>query len=157
LELHYQPIVSLPGRELAGFEALVRWRRAGELVPPGEFIGVAEESGIIAPLGRWVLERACRDLSDWLTRAVARPASLRVSANVSARQCAAGGRRAEDARALDAAGLPGSALRLEVTERGFLGAIGSCDAALRGLRDLGVGTWTYDCGTGYSSLSCLHR
>jgi diguanylate cyclase (GGDEF)-like protein/PAS domain S-box-containing protein len=157
LELHYQPIVTLPDRRLAGFEALVRWRRAGELVPPGEFIGVAEDSGIIAPLGRWVLDRACRDLRDWLDRALVRPESLLVSVNVSAKQLAAGDFRSAVAVALEGSGLPPSALKLEVTESGFLGAIEPCDASLRGLRDLGVGTWIDDFGTGYSSLSYLHR
>jgi diguanylate cyclase (GGDEF)-like protein/PAS domain S-box-containing protein len=157
LEVHFQPIVALDGRRLAGFEALARWRRAGgTFVPPAEFIGVAEEIGIIVPLGSWVLREALRNLRDWRDRDAA-AADLVLSVNVSARQVARPELAADVLAALDESGVPADRLKLEITESSLVEPDTCAGEVLREIQRAGVGIWLDDFGTGYSSLSYLHR
>jgi EAL domain-containing protein (putative c-di-GMP-specific phosphodiesterase class I) len=157
LRLHFQPIWSLPDREVAGVEALVRWEHPERgLVPPGEFIPIAEASGLIVPVGTWVLREACRQLGEWRRRHPA-AADLRLTINLSARQVAQPNlvelvREAVAANDLD----PGQ-LGLEITERLLLQDCEAIGDTLRSLKDLGVRLVLDDFGTGYSSLSYLKR
>ncbi|WP_313081112.1 EAL domain-containing protein [Pulveribacter sp.] len=155
LLLHYQPVVNAAGAIL-GAEALVRWQHPTRgLVPPGEFIALAEQTGLILPLGRWVLETACMQLAAW----AARPAmqSLVVSVNVSARQFRQGEFANQVLAALRASGAPPQALRLELTESLLLTDTEEMIAKMDYLRAQGVGFSLDDFGTGYSSLSYLKR
>jgi diguanylate cyclase (GGDEF)-like protein/PAS domain S-box-containing protein len=155
-ELHYQPIVSLPTGRIVGFEALVRWRHPVRgLTAPGEFIPLAEATGLIVPLGRIVLREACRSLRTWL-EAGADP-SLTVSVNVSPRQAAEAGFAAEVRGILDETGLAPRALVLEITESLTVEASASTGGSLRELRDLGVQLDIDDFGTGFSALDYFKR
>ena len=136
-------------------EALVRWEDAERgLVHPAEFIPLAEESGLILPLGRWVLGEACRQLAAW--RSEGRTA-LRVAVNLSARQFADPDLIAVVAEALARAGLPADALWLEITESVLMEEVEATAETLRALKRLGVHLSVDDFGTGYSSLSYLKR
>jgi diguanylate cyclase (GGDEF)-like protein len=153
----YQPIFSLLTGEVAGFEALARWQHPERgLVPPSEFIPVAEETGLIVEIGRRVLREACRRLSDWQTRGLA-PRSLYVSVNLSGKQFAQAGLAASVAEALSDAGLDPRCLRLEITESVVMANAEAACATLGRLRAQGLGVSIDDFGTGYSSLSYLHR
>ena len=166
LELHYQPIVTLahPDRptdahgRTVGFEALVRWRRnGGALVSPADFIPVAEDTGLIVPIGAWVLRRACRQLADWRAAGGAM-ADLYVTANVSRRQLADPGLVAVVQDVLRETGLPPAAVTLEITESAIMDDPDAAERTLLALkREAGVRLSVDDFGTGYSSLSCLHR
>ena len=153
--LHYQPIISLESGKITGLEALVRWRHPTRgMVPPGDFIGLAEETGLIHALGGWVLEEACAHAS-WLAERF--PAlHLDVSINLSPRQLARTEIVDDVRRALARAGLLGSALHLEITESMLMENAQTAKDRLRQLRSLGVGLLIDDFGTGYSSLSALH-
>jgi len=150
--LHYQPIVSLDTGELAGAEALVRWHhpRRG-LLAPAEFLPVAEETGLITDLDRWVLREACRQLAAWRRRY---PGSTRlvVNVNVDERQMASPEMLEEGFHLLQKHAIPPSCLRLEVTETVFRSGRGHAEAQLESLKALGVGLAVDDFGTGYSSL-----
>ena len=153
--LFYQPQVA-GGGGIIGAEALLRWRHPERgMVPPGEFIPLAEETGLILPIGQWVLEAACSRLKDWADDP--RTRALRLAINVSARQF----RQADfvDAvrRALESAGAPAAKLKLELTESLIIDDIEGTIAKMRALKDLGVGFSLDDFGTGYSSLSYLTR
>ncbi len=152
--VYYQPKVDLVEDEIVGCEALVRWNRPGHgLVAPGVFIPAAERNGLIVPLGRYVLQCACRDIAD-LRRSFH---GLKVSVNVSGRQFAEP-ELVEHVRAcLDAAGLEPSVLRLEITETFLVEDPGKALATLRRLRALGVGLKLDDFGAGYSSLDYLQK
>ena len=153
LRLHYQPIVAMGSSEIVGFEALVRWQHPTRgLVPPLSFIPLAEETGLIIPLGRWVLETACRDAVRWQT---GRAAPLVVSVNLSARQFAQPDLVEEVATVLAETGLPPTALELEITESVVMDHSDPGIRALRRLRALGVRLVLDDFGTGYSSLAYL--
>ncbi len=155
LRLHYQPIVRLADGEVVAVEALLRWERPGRgPVGPVEFIPVAEESGLILPLGQWVLGEACTQLAAW--RAGGRPA-LRVSVNLSARQFGDPDLVQVVAGALAAAGLSGDALCLEITESVLMEEAEATVETLRALKALGVRLSVDDFGTGYSSLGYLKR
>jgi diguanylate cyclase (GGDEF)-like protein/PAS domain S-box-containing protein len=156
-KLHYQPLVHLEKGQLCGFEALLRWHQPerGE-VQPVDFIPVAEETGLILPIGRWVLFEACRQMSVW-REIYPTVNELSVSVNVSARQLSQGIFADEVEAALRQANLPASALRLELTESALLEENEIVGAALTRLRELGVALHLDDFGTGYSSLSYLHR
>lgn len=158
LRVHYQPIVDLRTDAIVGFEALVRWQHPTRgLVPPLAFIPLAEESGLIVPVGRWVLETAVRQAVRWRrSRLVARGAPPPfVSVNLSARQFMAV-ELVDDIEAILAeTGLERGALELEITESVVMDQSETGIRALRRLRDLGVRLVLDDFGTGYSSLSYL--
>jgi diguanylate cyclase (GGDEF)-like protein/PAS domain S-box-containing protein len=154
-ELHYQPRVDLRSMRVVGLEALIRWNHP-ELgrVPPAEFIGIAEETGLIADIGRWVLREACR-ATRGLIRQYGR--EVRVSVNVSARQLAQPGFACEVHAALDASGLAPHCLELELTESALIEDVGHTAAMLGELQALGVKIAVDDFGTGYSGLAYLRR
>ncbi|HEY2430044.1 MAG TPA: EAL domain-containing protein [Acidimicrobiales bacterium] len=155
LVLHYQPIVDVHTREVRGFEALVRWQHpARGLLAPAHFIGVAEETGLIVPVGRWVLQEACATLAEW--RAEHGRPSLTMSVNVSAVQLYQPGFAAEVADALAAHGLPAANLVLEITESILLRPEAAAEV-LGQLHELGIKLAMDDFGTGYSSLAYLRR
>ncbi|MDQ4096941.1 MAG: EAL domain-containing protein [Actinomycetota bacterium] len=163
LRLHYQPIVDLLSDSVVGVEALVRWEHPTRgLLPPQQFIGLAEDSGLIVPLGRWVLEQACRQGSAWRNGVSASgrqtgPESLRVSVNVSARQFQQPGWTDEVARALLTTGFDPSQLVLEITESILMEDTDATFRRLSELKELGVRIAIDDFGTGYSSLGYLRR
>jgi diguanylate cyclase (GGDEF)-like protein len=154
--LQYQPVVELATGRIVGVEALVRWRHpARGLVPPAEFIGLAEECGSIRPLGEWVLRTACHQMRDW-QRQFPQDRPLHVGVNVSAHQMTP--RFVEEVAAiLTESDLPPRSLILEVTESVMMTDAASALALLAGLKSLGVRLAIDDFGTGYSSLSYLHR
>ncbi len=157
LILHYQPIIALPGGSITGVEALVRWRHPQRgLLQPGEFIPVAEESGLIEPIGRWVQEQACLQVLAWQQlRPDARP--LDVSVNLSARQVARPDVAQTVADVLVRTGLDPGHLCLEITETVLMEDSGVAETAIGALHALGVRIALDDFGTGYSSLAYLHR
>ena len=151
MRVHYQPIVELATGRVVSVEALVRWQhRERGLIPPGEFIPLAEETGFIVPLGRWVLEEACRAMQSL-------PRDLTLSVNLSGRQLLQPDLPQEVRRALLESGLEAHRLRLELTESMLIGTGAAAVARLERLRDEGVGLCIDDFGTGYSSLSYLHQ
>jgi diguanylate cyclase (GGDEF)-like protein/PAS domain S-box-containing protein len=153
LELEYQPLVELATSRVAGVEALVRWPRTGDPVGPAEFLSIAEESGLIVTLGDWVLREACAQVAQW--RDSGWPVGL--SVNFSLRQVSAS-RFADSVLAtLDEAGLPRSALTLELTERVLIDAPAPIIEELGRLRALGVRLAIDDFGTGYASLAYLRE
>lgn len=155
LVLHYQPIIALDTGTITGLEALVRWRHPTRgMVPPGEFIGVAEETGLIHPLGGWVLQEACAH-AKWLEGRFPK-LRLDMSINLSPRQLARTELVDDVQQALARAGLRGGALHLEITETTLMENMAAAKDRLRQLRSLGVGLLIDDFGTGYSSLSALH-
>jgi diguanylate cyclase (GGDEF)-like protein/PAS domain S-box-containing protein len=154
--LHYQPIVSLDGGNSIGVEALVRWEHpARGLLSPGEFIGLAEETGLIIPIGRWVLEEACRRAEAWQREHVL--ARLRMSVNISARHFQHEGITEDVANALEVSQLDPGCLVLEITESVLVHDVESVISRMLELKSLGVGFAVDDFGTGYSSLSYLKR
>ncbi|MCA9714723.1 MAG: EAL domain-containing protein [Myxococcales bacterium] len=157
-EVHYQPIVSLADGRLHGFEALVRWRHPTRgLLSPGVFMPLAEETGLVIPLDRWVLQRACRQLAAWqaLERADAR--SLRVSVNLSGHQLSDDTLVDAVRAALADGGIEPSTLALEITEGILVSGSDEARRTIDGLYELGVELHLDDFGVGYSSLSYLHR
>ncbi len=157
IEVHYQPIVRLADHEIAGFEALLRWRHpARGLVEPDAFVPHAEESGLILPLGRFVLENAVRDLTQWQRLQKSR-SPLFVSVNVTWRQIADKSFAGEVAALLAGASIPRRSLKFEITESAVMHGAGVAETALQRLRGLGVGLAVDDFGTGHSSLSHLRR
>jgi diguanylate cyclase (GGDEF)-like protein len=158
--LAYQPIVSLASGEITGFESLLRWptQRWGMMLP-GEFIPLAEETGLIVPLGEWALRQALADLVRWRRGlpppAPGGPGLPYVSVNVSARQFRDPGFVDSVRQALHASALPASALLVELTESLLLGDTDRIRAELNELKDIGVRLAIDDFGTGYSSLSYL--
>jgi diguanylate cyclase (GGDEF)-like protein/PAS domain S-box-containing protein len=157
LVLHYQPDVDLATGQVTGVEALVRWQhpRLG-LVPPLEFIPLAEETGLILPIGQWVLKEACRQAVAW-RRAQPQLQPLVMSVNLSARQLEAPGFIEEVAAVLAESGLPPACLRLELTETAVMRRVEEMIPLLHKLKALGVQLAIDDFGTGYSSLSHLAR
>ncbi len=153
--LHYQPVVDLETGAVVGAEALLRWAHPTRgIVAPGEFVPIAEESGLIVPLGRWVLQEACNQLAAWrASEPGAR--NLHVSVNVSARQLQASAFVDEVRSALASAGLEPRALVLEITEAAVVHDPASAAQMLAALRSMGVGLVLDDFGTGYSSLAML--
>jgi diguanylate cyclase (GGDEF)-like protein/PAS domain S-box-containing protein len=150
--VRYQPVVELDSGRLTGFEALVRWPRGEATVGPDQFIPLAEETGLIRPLGRWVLEQACAQAAQWRAR-FPTSAALSVSVNLSARQVVEPGLPETVAGVLAATNLPADALRLEITETVLLDDAEIVRAQLEALHALGVRLVLDDFGTGYSSLS----
>ena len=150
-ELHYQPQIDLKQDVVVGFEALLRWRHPERgLVPPGDFIRVTEEIGLIIPLGEWVMREACMEAARW-------PSDVSVAVNVSPHQFEDTARLVSCvARALSASGLPGHRLEIEITESVLLRNEQAVLEALHQLRAMRVRVAMDDFGTGYSSLSQLH-
>ena len=148
-ELYFQPLYSLAEKRLTGFEALIRWNHPVRgRVNPAEFIALAEETGLIIPIGEWVLREACHQASTW-------PADVSVAVNVSPKQFSASGIAGTVLSALSASGLPPHRLELEITESIFIADVDQTLATLHSLRNLGVKIALDDFGTGYSSLSYL--
>jgi diguanylate cyclase (GGDEF)-like protein/PAS domain S-box-containing protein len=154
LVLHYQPEFDTATGTIRCLEALVRWQDGDRLVPPLEFIPLAEETGLIVPLGDWVLRAACAQSAAW--DAAGRPAA-RLAVNLSARQLRAPGFAERVAQILYQTGMPAERLELELTESMLMQDAGPSMAALRALRDLRIRIVLDDFGTGYSSLSYLTR
>ncbi len=155
--LEYQPLVRLVDGSLVGVEALVRWRhpKLGRL-SPDSFIGIAEEAGLIVPLGAWALEEGCRQAHAWHADGVA-PEGLFVSVNLAAQQAHAPGIADDVARILDRTGLNAAILQLELTESAVMGTADEPLLALERLSQLGVRIAIDDFGTGYSNLAYLRR
>jgi diguanylate cyclase (GGDEF)-like protein len=148
-ELHYQPWMDLSDNRAAGVEALVRWRHPERgMIPPAEFIPVAEEMGFIVALGKWVMLRACRDAGSW-------PEHVKVAINVSPVQFKRGGLVDVVREVLAETGIAPSRIELEITESVLLARTSEVLATLHELRNLGVEIAMDDFGTGYSSLSYL--
>ena len=148
-ELYYQPLVSLKSGAITGFEALLRWHHPTRgLVAPAEFIPLAEEIGLIAPLGEWVLRQACAEAARW-------PGDLKIAVNLSPAQFRNGNLAHAILTALADSGLPASRLELEITETVLLAESEANLAMLHRLRALGVSVSMDDFGTGYSSLAYL--
>jgi diguanylate cyclase (GGDEF)-like protein len=157
LALHYQPVVDLDTGALRGFEALVRWQHPTKgLLPPNEFIALAEETGDIIAVGGWVLERACRDLA-LLRRAAPHASTLQMAINVSACQITAPSFVDVVIAALHRHAIPADAVTLEITEAVALTSTGTATAALGELRRHGVRIALDDFGVGYSSLRYLNE
>jgi diguanylate cyclase (GGDEF)-like protein len=150
-ELMYQPLVDLTTAEIKGFEALLRWRHPVRgLVSPGEFIPLAEEIGLIGPIGAWVLRRACAEAATW-------PGHLSVAVNLSPAQFTGKGLVLDVVTALGASLLAPRRLELEITEAVLLHDTDATLATLTHLKELGVSISMDDFGTGYSSLSYLRK
>jgi diguanylate cyclase (GGDEF)-like protein len=160
-ELHYQPIVDLRSGHVTGVEALVRWRHPERgLVLPTEFIPIAEETGLVVPLGRWVMGEACRQLAAWTAEGrLSGPRLQRLSmwVNVSARELQEPEFVQTVADTLEASGIPPERVTLEITESGLMADLDQSSATLHRLRALGARLAIDDFGTGYSSLSYLER
>jgi EAL domain-containing protein (putative c-di-GMP-specific phosphodiesterase class I) len=153
--LCYQPQVELGSGRLIGMEALVRWQHSRRgLISPAEFIPLAEETGLILPIGRWVLEEACRKARKWQDRLPYPPG---VTVNLSARQFRDPNLANDVARVLRETGLRPERLTLEITETVVMEQAETTVAALRNLKQLGVQVAIDDFGKGYSSLSYLKR
>jgi diguanylate cyclase (GGDEF)-like protein len=155
LVLYYQPILEVASGRTLGVEALVRWNHPRHgIVPPSEFIPIAESTGLVIPLGRWVLHQACQQARAWQLMGLVDD-SFYVSVNISARHLHDPGMVDDVVRALDASGLPGPALLIEVTESAFVEDLDPGGTVLRELKGLGVRIAMDDFGTGYSSLARL--
>jgi diguanylate cyclase (GGDEF)-like protein/PAS domain S-box-containing protein len=149
IEIHYQPILHVKTRRLFGLETLARWRHPIKgIVPPSEFIPLAEETGLIVPLGEWVLHKACETAKRW-------PLGVKVAVNISAVQFAKSDLLDVVTRTLAETGLPSERLKLEITETALLEKEAGVLATLQQLERLGIGISLDDFGTGYSSLRYL--
>lgn len=156
-QLHYQPLISLKTGKIAGFEALVRWNHPQRgLVPPIEFIPVAEETDLIIPMGQWIIQEACRQLCIWQQKFPQDPPLL-VSVNLSGKQFSQPDLVEQVERILQETGLDGSSLKLEITESMAMTDVEATIALLLRLKELDLQLSIDDFGTGYSSLSYLHR
>jgi diguanylate cyclase (GGDEF)-like protein len=152
--LAYQPIFELPSREVVGVEALIRWQHPTRgLVAPDSFIPLAEETGLIAAIGRWVLSEACRQAADWAADGLA----IGISVNVSAYQLGRNGFADDVRRALQESRIDPSSLTLEITETALMRDVRAACEHLLEIRALGVRVAIDDFGTGYASLSQLQR
>jgi len=157
LLVHYQPVVDLSTQRWVGVEALVRWNHPERgLLPPEAFLPVAEASGLIVPLDRFVLRSACAQVARW-RREVPAAADLHLAVNVSGRQLSEAGVHEDIARALADSGLPAHELIMELTETVRAHPAPGVDIALQRIRDLGVHLSLDDFGTGYASLAYLQR
>ncbi|MDQ2798487.1 MAG: bifunctional diguanylate cyclase/phosphodiesterase, partial [Armatimonadota bacterium] len=157
LRVHYQPIVHLATGVIREVEALVRWEHPQRgLIAPDKFIPLAEETGLILPLGRWVLREACRQVREWQQQSVG-DSALVVGVNISARQLREPGLIREVRQALQETGLDPTTLKLEITETVLMADAGEAVARLSSLKELGVQIAVDDFGTGYSSMAYLSQ
>jgi diguanylate cyclase (GGDEF)-like protein len=148
-ELHFQPLFSLKEDQLKGFEALIRWNHPERgMLSPVEFIPIAEDTGLIIPIGEWVIREACRQAATW-------PETVSVAVNISPKQFSSPVLSNVIVQALASSGLPAQRLELEITESIFIANVQRTLGTLHGLRSLGVRIALDDFGTGYSSLSYL--
>ena len=155
--VHYQPIVALETKRIIGFEALVRWPHPERgFIPPDEFIPLAEETGLVAVIDRWVLREACRQMVEWQGISPSNR-TLVLSANLSSKELTQAGVVEEIKCVLDETGFDPRCLRLEITESAVMDNAEASAKMLTQLRDIGVRISIDDFGTGYSSLSYLHR
>lgn len=155
LELHYQPFIDLVTGAVVGAEALLRWRgEDGKMISPVEFIPIAEQSGLILGLGRWVIEEACRQLAEWNDQGLGR---LRIAVNVSAIQLRRADFGFQLSEALRIHALNAGQIELEITESMIIEDIDAVVNQLKGLKELGVAISVDDFGTGFSSLSYLQQ
>ena len=155
-EVHYQPVVALASGRCIGFESLVRWTRNGQAVSPATFVPIAEELGLIDPLGTWVLQRACATFAERQRQFP--DCNLKcITVNVSSRQLKQQNFAAIVEQAVRRARLEPSALRLEITETALMDNPAEAAALLQTLRDFGVKIYLDDFGTGFSSLTHLHK
>jgi diguanylate cyclase (GGDEF)-like protein/PAS domain S-box-containing protein len=152
-ELHYQPQLDLRSGRTVGVEALLRWRHPEfGLLLPGRFLALAEDTGLIVPIGAWAMRQACAQVRAWQLNG---SVGLRLAFNLAARQFNEPDLLAQMARVLDDTGLPAASLELELTERMVMSDVAGALATLNGLRELGVSLAVDDFGTGYSSLAQL--
>jgi len=148
-ELHYQPIADIKTRQISGFEALIRWRHPTKgLILPAQFIPLAESTGLIVPLGKWILHRACADAASWASHA-------KIAINISAVQFRKGNLFDVILCTLVETGLAPERLELEITETSLLENQETCLATMRRLKTLGISIALDDFGTGYASLTYL--
>ncbi|MBF0182228.1 MAG: EAL domain-containing protein [Magnetococcales bacterium] len=153
LLLHYQPKFDAQTRRVVGMESLVRWRKPGQgLISPARFVPLAEETGLILPIGEWILERSCRQSLEWRQGG---QCPLQVAVNLSARQFQQPNLIGMVRGVLDQTGLPPSCLELEITESMLMGNVEESVAIMKRLRELGISLAMDDFGTGYSSLNYL--
>jgi diguanylate cyclase (GGDEF)-like protein/PAS domain S-box-containing protein len=155
-EVHYQPIVLLSTGMCIGFESLIRWTRNGKPVSPVTFVPMAEELGLIEPLGTWVLQQACKTFAEWQRRYPAGGLDY-ITVNVSSRQLMQQNFIRIVEQAIESSGLKPADLRLEITETALMDSPSSAAEVLTKLRNLGSKVYLDDFGTGYSSLSHLHK
>lgn len=153
-ELHYQPQIDLRSGAVMGVEALLRWPAAEEPIGPHEFIPYAEETGLIQPIGIWVLGQACQQLKEWLSQGF--PA-MRMAVNLSPRQLADSQLIDQLRSVLAKSGIPSNLLELEITEGALMEHGAVATELLETMRELGIGLAIDDFGTGYSSLAYLRR
>jgi EAL domain-containing protein (putative c-di-GMP-specific phosphodiesterase class I) len=155
--VHYQPIVSLTSGRISGFEALVRWTHPERgPISPAQFIPIAEETGLIVPLGRWVLRQACMELAAWQRR-LGNPRPCTMSVNLSSKQLNQPDLAYQIAQILVETGIAGEDLQLEITESAILEHPDAAKTILLKLKELGLRLSIDDFGTGYSSLAYLQR
>jgi diguanylate cyclase (GGDEF)-like protein len=152
--LVYQPQVHVPSGQIIGVEALVRWQNGSDLVLPAQFIPFAEETGLIEPIGRWVLHTACQQLAAWLAAGLP---PVRMAVNLSPRQLASVDLVKQVQAALKASQIPPQLLDLEITESALMVHGAAATEILMALRELGIGLAIDDFGTGYSSLAYLRH
>ncbi len=156
-ELYYQPIVSLKTGRIAGFESLIRWLSPKRgFVSPGEFIAVAEETGLIIPLGQWILQQACEQMHSWHEH-FTNYSSLLISVNLSSRQFSQPQLVEQVQQILEITGLNKNSLKLEITESMVMDDVENAISLLHRLKELGLQLSMDDFGTGFSSFSYLHR
>lgn len=156
-EPYYQPIVAVATGRIAGFEALIRWHHPTKgLLLPGRFIPLAEETGLIAPMGAFMLETACRQAKEWHERYIAHR-TLTMSVNMSSEQMTLPNIAEEIERIINHVGIATETVKIEITESGLMENVARASALLNALEDMGISLMIDDFGTGYSSLSHLHQ
>ena len=156
LSMHYQPLISLKDGELIGFEALLRWNHSQKgFVSPAQFIPIAEDSGLIIPITKWILRQTCSQIAEW--QKLASYDKLMVSVNISGKHLTDETLVTDVQKALENAGITTDSLKLEITESAAMDNPEQSIQILHNLKKLGVQLSIDDFGTGYSSLSYLHR
>ena len=152
--LMYQPQIHVSSGRITGVEALIRWQSSSGLIPPSQFIPFAEETGLIEPIGQWVLHTACQQLAEWLAAGLP---PVRMAVNLSPRQLASANLVEQVQVALSASQIPPELLELEITESALMEHGAAATKILMALRGLGIGLAIDDFGTGYSSLAYLRH